>query len=152
MHTDEATSHAKLAEHSSKLGDHHSAAAEDMDEDDPTGAQHQRAMSECCKAMASEHVTAGQRHLDCLKAVDSMKAEDVGNEGGALKAIEDKLDKLLGSGIPSGVSAVPFFDSPDFVPRNGAPQNQQERDFAKSAKDKVSPQLADVLFGEQARG
>jgi hypothetical protein len=151
VHEAEAASHAAQAETCSKLADSHNAMATDLDDSNPTAAQHHRDMAECYKNAGAQHVSDGQRHLACYKAVDNMQTNEGDGKGSSeLKAVLDRLDKMP---VPSGVSAVPLHDNPraSLVPRPGQP-TAGDRESAKAAMAALDPALRPIFDDHQARG
>jgi hypothetical protein len=143
-----AAHHTECAKAESDSSDAHSKLKAHFEVSDPLAADAHSKLADCHKAKAASHVEAAQHCLNCAKAVAQMPTEE-GSQGGVdrgnseLKASIDRLNDNLSKMVTGpNVSAVPMFDNPHFVPRTGAPQNQQERELAKS---KVSPQLAEVL-------
>jgi hypothetical protein len=149
---------AEMAEAFSKSADLHGDLASASEMTDPKGSKTHAEISKCHGAMAKSCVAAGQAHLQACDKLASMPVNEgvqVGIDRGSseLKVISDKLDKLLGGGLPS-VSAVPRFDAPrTLVPRAGQPTSIDRDDAQKALRDSLPEELRDVVFDpKQSRG
>ena len=152
FHQDEAASHVALAKHFSKLSDGHNAAADSMDESNPTGAAAMRECAATCSDISNEHVNSAQRHVNaCAKAEpdEIEKADDGDEQTGDIKELLTGVRQLLKTVIPDRVSAVPRTNNPMFI-RQGQRSEKEIRE-AQAAAEKVQPELAGVLFDKKRK-
>jgi hypothetical protein len=150
-------SHKAAAEHCATLGkcfakssDAHAALAKSLKMTDPNASAAHEDLAECHKDAAASCAKAGQNHLDACSQLEQMH-NDYGDGDSDMKAVLVELRKLTSAGSPT-VSAIPRFDAPRLVPRDGQPTGR-DRDAEKALKDAVDPALKDVIFdARQARG
>jgi hypothetical protein len=119
-HEEQAANHSRLATSCVKAAEIHHALSENTS--DPTCKARHADAEKCFKGMASGHAEVAQSHLDMHKSLGDLKTEEIGNgSSNDMKAVVDRLDKILSGVVPTQVSPIPLNPSPrqTIVPRHG---------------------------------